>query len=366
VCTLFARVGGSNLRATVLGFSNSRAFSGQTSGSKVCVVGAAGGIGQPLSLILKTSPYVSELRVFDVAELKVAAEGKEPAKTVPTVKGIAADLSHINTQATVTGYGAADMAEALKGVDVVVVPAGVPRKPGMTRDDLFNTNASIVANIAKGVAKSCPNAIVCIISNPVNSTVSIVAEVLKKAGVYKPEKLLGVTSLDLMRAATFYANAKGLNPENVLVPVVGGHAGTTIVPLFSQVEISGSNTSAGEFSQDELEKLTKRVMFGGDEVVAAKAGAGSATLSMALAGANFVNDVLRALSGKSVESYAFVESKVTKAAFFSSKVRLGRKGVEEVHGLGTLTPYEEKLVNGMVDELTGQINKGVKFVADLK
>jgi malate dehydrogenase len=281
------------------------------------------------------------------------------------VKGIAADLSHINTGATVTGYGAADMAEALKGVDVVVVPAGVPRKPGMTRDDLFNTNATIVANIAKGVAKSCPNAIVCIISNPVNSTVPIVAEVLKKNGVYKPEKIMGVTSLDLMRAATFYANARGLNPENVLVPVVGGHAGTTIVPLFSQVEISGA-AGGSEPSQEELEKLTKRTMFGGDEVVAAKAGAGSATLSMALAGANFVNDVLRALSGKSVESFAFVESKVTKAPFFSSKIRLGRKGVEEIHGLGSLTPYEEKLVNDMLGDLNGQINKGVKFVADLK
>jgi malate dehydrogenase len=331
------------------------------------VVGAAGGIGQPLSLILKASPYVSELRVFDVAEIKVPAEGKEPAKSVPTVKGIAADLSHINTGAVVTGFGAADMADALKGVDVVVVPAGVPRKPGMTRDDLFNTNASIVANIAKGVAKSCPNAIVCIISNPVNSTVPIVAEVLKKSGVYKPEKLLGVTSLDLMRAATFYASERGFNPENVLVPVVGGHAGTTIVPLFSQVELSGASGSSNtSMAQDDLEKLTKRVMFGGDEVVAAKAGAGSATLSMALAGANFVNDVLRALGGKSVESYAFVESKVTKAQFFSSKIRLGRKGVEEIYGLGSITPYEEKLVNAMLDDLVGQINKGIKFAADQK
>jgi len=253
------------------------------------------------------------------------------------------------------------MEAALKGCDLVVVPAGVPRKPGMSRDDLFNTNAGIVANIAKTIAKACPDAALCIISNPVNSTVPIVAEVLKKANAYNPKKLLGVTALDLMRAATFYASVRGVDPSRVRVPVVGGHAGTTIVPLFSQVQ-GGS----GGLSQEELEKLTKRVMFGGDEVVAAKAGAGSATLSMALAGAQFVGEVLAGLEGKNVETYAFVESKVTKASFFSSKIRLGRNGVEEVYGLGKITPYEQKLVDEMIGDLSGQIAKGIKFVEGLK
>jgi malate dehydrogenase len=310
------------------------------------------------------NPLISDLRVFDVAEINVPAQDKEPAKKVPSVKGIASDLSHINTGSHVTGYGAAEMNEALKGCDVIVVPAGVPRKPGMTRDDLFNTNATIVANIAKGIAKAAPQAIICIISNPVNSTVPIVAEVLKKNGVYQPKRLLGVTALDLMRASTFYSSLRGLDPANVKIPVVGGHAGTTIVPLFSQAEIKGSR--GRELTTEEIEKLTKRVMFGGDEVVAAKAGAGSATLSMALAGADFVSEVLRAIHGTKVESFAFVESKITKAPFFSSKVRLGREGVEEVIPLGAMTAYEEKLLKDMMDDLCGQVAKGVKFVADLK
>lgn len=78
-------------------------------------------------------------------------------------------------------------------------------------------------------------AILNIISNPVNATVPIAAEALKAAGVYNPAKLMGVSALDVVRANTFVASAKGLNVNDVDVPVVGGHAGTTILPLLSQV-----------------------------------------------------------------------------------------------------------------------------------
>lgn len=78
--------------------------------------------------------------------------------------------------------------KALDGAEIIVIPAGVPRKPGMTRDDLFNTNASIVRDLAKTAAKVSPKAHILVISNPVNSTVPIVAEVFKKAGVYDPKK----------------------------------------------------------------------------------------------------------------------------------------------------------------------------------
>jgi malate dehydrogenase len=88
-------------------------------------------------------------------------------------------------------------------MDLVVIPAGVPRKPGMTRDDLFKINAGIVRTLSEGIVKSCPNAIVNLISNPVNSTVPIAAEVFKKAGTYDPKRLLGVTTLDVVRANTF-------------------------------------------------------------------------------------------------------------------------------------------------------------------
>lgn len=128
------------------------------------------------------------------------------------------------------------MDAALKGADIVVIPAGIPRKPGMTRDDLFKINAGIVKGLIEGIAKNCPKAFVLIISNPVNSTVPIAAEVLKKAGVFDPRRLFGVTTLDIVRAETFIAELNG--GKKSLIPVVGGHSGETIVPLFSQAQPS--------------------------------------------------------------------------------------------------------------------------------
>ena len=101
------------------------------------MLGAAGGIGQPLSLLFKTSNLVDNLNLYDVVN----------------VPGVAADLSHISTPPKVKGFAKDQLADALKGMDVVVIPAGVPRKPGMTRDDLFNTNATIVKTLAESVAK---------------------------------------------------------------------------------------------------------------------------------------------------------------------------------------------------------------------
>jgi len=358
---LSRRAGNSTFRATVVSFSSR---SQHTSAFNVAVVGAAGGIGQPLSLLLKQNPLVGELRIYDVANIRVPAADGKPESTVPTVVGIAADLSHIDSNAKVVGFGGHDMAAALKDCHVVVVPAGVPRKPGMTRDDLFNVNASIVANIAKTVATACPKAMLCIISNPVNSTVPIAAEILKKAGVYDPKRLFGVTTLDVCRANTFVARNQNINPETVRVPVVGGHAGTTIVPLLSRAKAEGHEI---KLSNEDIPKLTHRIMFGGDEVVAAKAGAGSATLSMAVAGAKFTGHLMRAMSGETnVVECTFVESKLTKARFFASPVRLGKNGVEEILPLGTLTSAEQKYVDDMLKDLTAQISKGEQYVANMK
>ena len=115
----------------------------------------------------------------------------------------------------------------------------------MTRDDLFNTNASIVQTLAEGVAKYCPEACVAIIANPVNSTVPIFAETMKNAGVYDKRKIMGVTTLDTVRARAFVAENQGFDVNNLHVNVIGGHAGTTILPLLSQIE--GAN-----FSEEDI------------------------------------------------------------------------------------------------------------------
>jgi len=203
-------------------------------------------------------------------------------------------------------------------------------------------------------AEFCPDAVLAIISNPVNSTVPIAAEVLKKKGVYNPKKLCGVTTLDVIRANTFVGAAMGKDPRDIDVPVIGGHAGITILPLFSQVP--GFSPSDAE-----REALTVRTQFGGDEVVKAKAGAGSATLSMAYAGYRFTENILKAMDGESVVQCAFVESTLTDAPYFASPCKFGKDGVEEVMGYGNITPYEQSWLDKMLPDLKKQIQKGVEY-----
>ncbi|XP_066357711.1 malate dehydrogenase, glyoxysomal-like isoform X3 [Miscanthus floridulus] len=314
--------------------SNCRA-KGAAPGFKVAILGAAGGIGQPLSLLMKMNPLVSVLHLYDVVN----------------TPGVTADISHMNTGAVVRGFlGQPQLENALTGMDLVIIPAGVPRKPGMTRDDLFNINAGIVHTLCEGIAKCCPNAIVNVISNPVNSTVPIAAEVFKKSGTYDPKRLLGVTTLDV-------GEVLGLDPREVNVPVIGGHAGITILPLLSQVNPSCS------FTLEEVKYLTSRIQNGGTEVVEAKAGAGSATLSMAYAAAKFADACLRGLRGDGgIVECSYVASQVTELPFFASKVQLGRGGIEEILPLGPLNEFERAGLEKAKKELGESIQKGVSFI----
>ena len=136
----------------------------------------------------------------------------------------------------------------------------VTGKPGMSRDDLFKINAGIVRDLAKGCAEFCPKAFILVISNPVNSTVPIAAEILKSQNVFDARRLFGVTTLDVVRAETFVAEILGeKNPQNLTIPVVGGHSGETIVPLFSQTK------SGSKIPEDKLDALVNRewtMMFG--------------------------------------------------------------------------------------------------------
>jgi malate dehydrogenase len=183
------------------------------------------------------------------------------------------------------------------------------------------TNASIVRDLASAVARVSPQAHILVISNPVNSTVPIVARTLEKAGVFNPARVFGVTTLDVVRAAKFLSGVAGVSPSETLVTVVGGHSGPTIVPLLSQT-LHGKKVTG-----ETWDKLVHRIQFGGDEVVKAKDGAGSATLSMAYAGAKFTNTLLRGLNGeKGVIAPTFVKSPLFADQgidFFSSNVELG-------------------------------------------
>ncbi|EWG49754.1 malate dehydrogenase, NAD-dependent [Fusarium verticillioides 7600] len=244
----------------------------------------------------------------------------------------------------------------------------------MTRDDLFNINAGIVKGLIEVAAEVAPKAFILVISNPVNSTVPIAAEVLKAKGVFNPQRLFGVTTLDIVRAETFVAEITGrANPQELTIPVIGGHSGETIVPLFSKA------SPAVDIPKDKYDALVNRVQFGGDEVVKAKDGAGSATLSMAYAGFRFAEKVLRAVKGEKglVEpSYVYLPkvsnggipggeaiANETGTDFFSVPIELGPNGAEKANNpLEGITEQEKALLAKATEGLKGNISKGVSFV----
>merc|ERR1712060_549032 len=149
-----------------------------------------------------------------------------------------------------------NLQECLTGCDLVLIPAGMPRKPGMTRDDLFKINADIAKGLVEACAKYCPEAIVALIVNPVNSIVPAMAELYEKKGL-DPMKIVGVTTLDCVRAAKFVGQITGKNPNFIRIPVVGGHAGITILPPFSQ------DKTAKTIDAEKIPDLDKRVQDAG-------------------------------------------------------------------------------------------------------
>ncbi|SCO82498.1 related to malate dehydrogenase, NAD-dependent [Fusarium oxysporum] len=284
--------------------------------TKIALLGAAGQIGTPLSLLCKASNLFTEIALYDLVH----------------TPGIATDLNHIDTKATVAGFLPADdgLAKALSGADIVVVTAGIARKPGMTRD--------------------------------------VAAETLRTAGVFEPARLFGVTTLDVVRASAFAAHALGgdADPTSIKVPVIGGHSGATILPLYSQAQ---PPIDLGA----ELSNVINRVQFGGDEIVKSKQGAGSATTCMAYAGFRFVKALLTASSGTPVieEAYVYLPgisggkeiSTHLQVDYFSVKVKLGEQGAREVLPIGNLSDDERILLENAVEELRVNIQTGLSFVA---
>ena len=231
-------------------------------------------------------------------------------------------------------------------------------------------------------------------------------EILEAAGVYNPRKLTGVTTLDIVRANTFVSQMKGTKTSETYVPVIGGHSGLTILPLLSQT------TPSVTFTDAEIDALSARIRDvsrtvlrralahklssserslgllacalralhsdcvpccrcaqAGTEVVDAKDGEGSATLSTAYAGAIFAEQCLRGLAGeKDIVDYAYVDEEALGSAetnpgipFFSRKCKFGVGGIEAVLPTGPLSAYEKKAHDGMLDELKRAAQKGVEF-----
>merc|ERR1712190_602494 len=160
-----------------------------------------------------------------------------------------------------------------------------------------------------------------LIVKQVNSVVPAMCELYKQKGL-DPMKICGVTSLDVVRANKFVHEITGAALDGINVPVIGGHAGETILPLFSQ------DAAGKTIPPDQVPPLDTRVQNAGTEVVNAKGGKGSATLSMAYAGARFAAAVLSGLAGVDRTECSYVMSSVTELPYFASKVTFGSTGVK--------------------------------------
>ncbi|KAH8384348.1 hypothetical protein KR200_001425, partial [Drosophila serrata] len=313
-------------------------------GLKVTVVGAVGGIGQPLSLLLKLNPHIESLALHDLQ----------------STDGVVMDLSHIDTPATACPFEGGDgksLRKAMLMADIVVIPAGLPRKPGMNRTDLINVNASVAAEVALAASEVCPGAFLAFITNPINIIVPLAATILKAKCNYDPNRLFGVTTLDVVRAKTFVGDFLNVNPSKVDLPVIGGHTGKTILPILSQCKPAYTGTD------EERTELIKHIQEAGTDVVNAKKGDGSATLSMAYAASRFVNSLVKAIKGSDepIVECAYVESDVTEAEFFSTPLVLGPQGIKENLGLPDMDDNETQALEEMLPELKKNIETGIKL-----
>jgi malate dehydrogenase len=221
--------------------------------NKIALIGA-GQIGGTIAL-LAAQREVGEVVLHDIAEGVPQGKALDIVQSTP-LHGISARLSGTN-----------DYAEALSGADVVIVTAGVPRKPGMSRDDLININASVIKTVATNIRAHCPDAFVIVITNPLD----VMVWVMQKVSGLPPHKVVGKAGvLDSARFRYFVAEEVGISVEDVTAFVLGGH-GDTMVPLVRYSTVAGiplpDLVRMGWISQERLDSIVQRTRDGGAEIV---------------------------------------------------------------------------------------------------
>jgi malate dehydrogenase len=291
---------------------------------KIALVGA-GNIGGELAA-LAARQELGDVWLFDIPDKLGLAQGK------------ALDLEQ---NGAVLGYDAAIRGTSnwddLAGADVVIVTAGVPRKPGMSRDDLLGINLKIIRSVAENLKTRCPNAFVIVVSNPLDAMVYAMKEVTG----FPPERVVGMAGvLDSSRLQLFLAQAAGVAVKDVRAMVLGGH-GDTMVPVASYCTING--IPAGQLiAADKLAAIFERTRNGGAEVVklmgtSAYYAPAASAIQMARA---FLHDEKRL-----IPCAAFLRGEYGyQDLYIGVPVILGGKGVEKVVEIA-LAPTEKQMLD---------------------
>jgi malate dehydrogenase len=220
---------------------------------KIALIGA-GQIGGTLAL-LAAQKELGDVVLFDIAEGVPAGKALDLAQAGP-VEGYNAALSGSNDYA------------AIAGSDVVIVTAGIPRKPGMSRDDLIAINAGVIKSVGEAIRAHCPDAFVIVITNPLDAMVWA----MQKVSGLPPHKVVGMAGiLDSARFRYFLAEEFKVSVEDVTAFVLGGH-GDTMVPLVRYSTVAGiplpDLVKLGWTTQEKLDAIVQRTRDGGAEVVA--------------------------------------------------------------------------------------------------
>jgi malate dehydrogenase len=277
---------------------------------KIGLIGA-GNIGGELARIC-AEKELGDVILFDIPAKENFAKGK------------ALDLeqngSVVGYDAKITGTSSWDH---LSGADVLIVTAGIPRKPGQSRDDLVATNLPIIRDVANNVKKHCPDAFVIVISNPLDA---MVYELKRVTGLAR-EKVVGMAGvLDSARFQLFLAREAGVSVKDIRTTVLGGH-GDDMVPVLSYCTINGTPVRQ-LIAKDKLDAIVDRTRKGGGEIVGLMGtSAFYAPASSAIAMAeSYLKDQKRLLPAA-----AYLEGEYGyKDLFMGVPVILGGKGVEKI------------------------------------
>jgi malate dehydrogenase len=219
---------------------------------KIALVGA-GQIGGTLAL-LAAQKELGDIILIDIAEGVPQGKALDLYQTAPT--------ECYNSQLS----GSNDYS-AMVGADVVIVTAGVPRKPGMSRDDLIGINTGIIKTVGENIKKHAPNAFVIVITNPLD----VMVWVMQQVTGFAPSKVVGMAGvLDGSRFRAFLAMELGVSVEDVYAAVMGGH-GDTMVPMVRYSTVAGvplpDLVKMGWLSQEKLDSIVQRTRDGGAEIV---------------------------------------------------------------------------------------------------
>lgn len=290
---------------------------------KIALIGA-GNIGGTLA-------YLAVIKELGDVVLLDVMEG------VP--QGKALDISHaapvLNSSSKITGTN--DYKD-IQGADVCIVTAGIARKPGMSRDDLVNTNSNIMKSVAEGIKTNAPNSFVIVISNPLDAMVTL----CQRLTGFPAKRVVGMAGvLDTARYRAFLAEAIGVSPTVVNAFVLGGH-GDDMVPVRSYTSVGGVPIT-NFLSSDKLDAIEKRVRGAGGEVVALLK-TGSAFYSPATAAIEMAESFLKDQK-KLIPCAAHLNGEFGyKDLYMGVPVIIGAGGVEKVVEL-ELAPAEKKALD---------------------